>query len=71
MFTPTETHTRFNEIAELNHMTNRKHGLVGVTFYIPLKTLEQIQNLKGKNQSEKIRLLIQKGLRYAETETPE
>lgn len=40
------------------------NGLVGVSFYIPLKTLEKIQNLKGKSQSEKIRTLLEIGLTH-------
>jgi hypothetical protein len=44
------------------------NGMVGITFYVPLKMLDEIQQQHGKTQSEKIRLLIQKGLRYAERE---
>jgi hypothetical protein len=39
-----------------------KRAMVGISFYIPLETLEKIQNLKGKSQSEKIRKLLEKAL---------
>jgi hypothetical protein len=45
-----------------------KNGMVGITFAIQMETLTKIQNMEGNNLSKKLRTLIEKGLKYAETE---
>jgi len=48
-------------------MPNRKpnNGLVGVSLYIPMQILEQVQHLEGNNLSKKLRTLIEKRLSQA------
>ena len=42
-------------------MSNRKHGMVGISLHLPLETLQKIQKLEGKSQSEKLRRCIKAG----------
>jgi len=43
---------------------NNTHGMVGISLYLPMETLEKIQQCDGTTQSEKIRNLINKGLNH-------
>jgi len=44
----------------MNHKDTR--GLVDISFYVSMPMLEKIQSFQGKSLSEKIRLLVLKGI---------